>query len=346
MDKPKIIPVGKPSVGLYEIDSVVRSLLDGNVSGSSPVVSQFETDWATLNGYKYGVACNSGTTALYLALLALGIKKGDEVIVPEFTMVSTAWAVTYCGAKPIFVDCLDDLTADPAIVKSKITAKTKAIIVVPIYGRPVSKHIYQLARDNKLFVVEDFAEAHGIKPLGDITCYSFQANKIITTGEGGMCITNEKIVADEMRKLSSLYFDSTRSMIHNQIGHNFRMTSLQAAFGIAQTKRFTELLEKRKKVAELYDKYLDERYKMPKREVVWVYDIKVKDPEEVKAYLLSNCVDSRYFFKPMSMQPMYSGDYKNLNAYVWSKSGLYLPTYADLLEEDIKYICKILNRLP
>jgi len=342
----KIIPVGKPSVSLFEIDSVVKSLLDGQVSGSGPIVQKFEQDWASLNNYKYGVACNSGTTALYLALLALGIGKGDEVIVPEFTMASTAWAVSYCGAKPIFVDCLDDLTMDPAIFKSKITNKTKAVMVVPIYGRPVSKHIYQLARDNNIFVVEDFAEAHGIKPKGDITCYSFQANKIITTGEGGMCLTNEKIVADEMRKLSSLYFDNTRSMIHERIGYNFRMTSLQAAFGVAQVKRFNELLEKRKNVADLYDKYIDERYKMPKREVVWVYDIKVKNPEEVKAYLMAMGVDSRYFFKPMSMQPMYLNDYKHLNAYKWSKSGLYLPTYADLSEEDIKYICRILNKLP
>lgn len=339
-----MIPVGKPSITEKEVNQVNKALLDGYISGSGLFITEFENKWATHNGYTHAVACNSGTTAMYLALMALGIKKGDEVLVPDYTMIATAWAVTYTGAKPVFVDCLDDLTMDPTDFKAKITAKTKATIIVPIYGRPVNPNVYRNAIDAHLFIVEDFAEAHGIKPRGDIVCYSFQANKIITTGEGGMCLTNDKRVADEMRKYSSLYFDEDRTMIHAQIGHNFRMTSLQASFGIAQIDRFEELRDARVRVAYMYDRYLDSKYRMPKREVVWVYDIKVDDQEKVKKALLNAGIDSRYGFKPMSEQPMYQEkDFKKTNAYKWSRKILYLPTYAGLTEQEVISITRVLN---
>lgn len=299
----------------------------------SSKVNKFEQAWAKFNGYKYGVACNSGTNALFLALKALGIGKGDEVIVPEFTMAATAWAVSYTGAKPIFVDCKDDLTIDTS--KIKITEKTKAIMPVVIYGR-----VYDDCRRFGIPVVEDMAEGHGIKPRGTVACYSFYKNKIIETGEGGMCLTNDKGLADEMRSLANMYFDKERRYLHPKIGYNFRLTEYQAEQGLKQVKDFKNIIKKRRKIEKWWDKYLAEQIKMPKRETVWMYDIDCKDKqEEVKKKVEM----SRYFFKPMSMQPCYNRKYKHLNAYKWAKRGLYLPLW-DLTEKEIKKICQKINK--
>lgn len=299
----------------------------------SSKVNKFEQAWAKFNGYKYGVACNSGTNALFLALKALGIGKGDEVIVPEFTMVATAWAVSYTGAKPIFVDCKDDLTIDTD--KININKKTKAIMPVVIYGR-----VYDDCRRFGLPVVEDMAEGHGIKPRGKVACYSFYKNKIIETGEGGMCLTNDKGLADEMRSLANMYFDKERSYQHPKIGYNFRLTEYQAEQGLKQVKDLKNIIKKRRIIEEWWNKYLVKEIQMPKRDTVWMYDIDCKDKQkEVKKKIEM----SRYFFKPMSMQPCYNRKYKHLNAYKWAKRGLYLPLW-DLTEKEIKKICQKINK--
>ena len=294
-------------------------------------VNKFENAWAKYNGYLYGVACNSGTNALFLALKALGIGKGDEVIVPEFTMAATAWAVSYTGAKPVFVDCKDDLTIDRS--KIKITKKTKAIMPVVIYGR-----VYDDCRFMGVPVIEDMAEGHGIQPLGKIACYSFYKNKIIETGEGGMCLTNDKELADEMRQLANMYFDEGRTYLHPKIGYNFRMTEYQAEQGLKQVKDFKNIIKKRRQIEAWWDKYLPDEVKMPRRQTVWMYDIDCQDKqEEIKKAVPF----SRYFFKPMSMQPMYAGKYVHLKAYEWSKRGLYLPLW-DLTEKEVKKYSKII----
>lgn len=337
-----MIQVSKPDITGHE-DIYLRDAMEKSDIGMGEYVGRFERAWASYNKRSYGVACNSGTNAIYLALKALGIGKGDFVLVPEFTMVATAWAVSYTGAVPIFADCLDDLTVDPLKLREAILNKTKAVIMVPIYGRPVASEAYTFARDNGLFIVEDMAEAHGIMPKGDISCYSFYGNKILTTGEGGMCITNNENWANEMRLLANMYFDKERKMLHPKMGHNFRMTNIQAAIGLGQVERIDEILALRKQVVRWYDQYLPEKYKMPKREVPWVYDIKVENQEETKKMLYENGVDSRYFFKPMSMQPTYYDAYEHLNAYRWSKHGLYLPLYPSLTKDEIKRICKLLK---
>lgn len=380
--------MSKPSITELEKHFVERAMEKSDI-GVGEYIPMFDELWAQKNHKKYGVSCNSGTNAIYLALKALGIGQGDEVIVPEYTMIATAWAVSYTGAKPVFVDCGDDLLMNPSLISEKITEKTKAIIVVPIYGRTYEeKHwsqgdVYNGARKNGLFVIEDMAEAHGIQPLGDISCYSFYGNKILTTGEGGMCLTDNKEWADEMRKLANMYFDEGRTMIHPKMGHNFRMTNLQAAVGVAQVLRMEEILEKRKNIEDVYDRNLPEHVKMPRRDVLWMYDIQTDHQEELKAYLEKNGIPSRYGFKPMSMQPDYAFDgytitpedaieeikkedkdfpnglfgklimktlknkksreYEHLNAYKWSKRILYLPTYTDLTESDVKHICKIVK---
>ncbi len=331
--------IGNPSITNLEKDYLYEAIEKGDISAGD-FISRFEESWANKNNRKYGVSCNSGTSAIHLALLALGIGKGDEVLVPEFTMTACAFGVTNVGATPIFVDCLDDLTLDPR--KLTVTKKTKAIMVVPIYGRSCGKEVYDFAKIHNLLVIEDFAEGHGIPPNGDITCYSFQANKIMTTGEGGMCLTNNKEYAEEMRKLSALYFNKERNMIHDKVAHNFRMTNLQAAIGLAQSERFEELRDKRIQIASWYDKYLPESLKMPPRDVVWVYDIQTDEQKVLRARLADKGVESRYGFKPMSQQPMYLSEYEDLNAYMWSKRILYLPTYFGLTEEDVKYICSCL----
>lgn len=336
--------IGNPSLTKEETDNVLRAVTRGDIS-QGDYISRFEDDWAHMNWREFGVSCNSGTSALELALLALGVGKGDEVIVPEFTMAACAFAVSNVGATPVFVDCKDDLTIDPE--KIRVAEKTKAIMVVPIYGRPVDPLVYALAKEKRIKVVEDFAEGHGIKPNGDITCYSFQANKIITTGEGGMCTTDNGNYYNEMRKFSSLYFDEGRTMLHGKIAHNFRMTNLQAAIGVAQCKRFKELRDKRIKIASWYNEYLPSEYLMPGREVVWVYDIQTDRQEKLKRFLEEHDIESRYGFKPMSMQPPYRKEYsrehEKLNAFKWSKRVLYLPTYYDMSILDVKTVCKAIK---
>lgn len=323
--------MSQPSITDLEKHFVSRALDKADI-GVGDNISLFEEGWSKWNGMKYGVSCNSGTNAIYIALKALGIGPGDEVIVPEYTMVATAWAVTYTGAKPVFVDCEDDLL----VHGWPITGKTKAVITVPIYGRSATapEHVP---------VIEDMAEAHGIKPKGDIACYSFYGNKILTTGEGGMCLTNNQKWAEEMRKYANMYFDEKRTYLHPKVGHNFRMTNLQAAVGVGQVLRVEEILKKRKQVEAWYDQYMKEKYKMPKRDVLWFYDIQTDHQEELKHYLELHGIPSRYGFKPMSVQPMYQGEYEHLNAYKWSKRILYLPTWTDMTEEDVKYVCQKLE---
>lgn len=336
--------IGNPSITKEEIDNVTRAITRGDIS-QGDYINRFEEEWAHMNWREFGVSCNSGTSAIKLALLALGVGEGDEVIVPEFTMAACAFSVSAVGAIPVFVDCLDDLTMDAS--KIQITGKTKAIMVVPIYGRPVSQEVHSIAKKYGIKVIEDFAEGHGIKPQGDITCYSFQANKIITTGEGGMCTTDNGNYYNEMRRFSSLYFDEKRTMIHGKVAYNFRMTNLQAAIGVAQCKRFKELRDKRIKLASWYNEYLPVKYHMPKREVVWVYDIQTDHQEKLKSFLEEKGIESRYGFKPMSMQPPYREEYsrehEKLNAFKWSKRILYLPTYYEMSITDVKTVCKTIQ---
>lgn len=328
-----------PSITQKELSYLIDAGKKGDI-GAGEYISKFENAWATYNKRQFGVACNSGTNALFLALKALGIGKGDEVLVPEFTMTATAWAVTYTGATPIFIDCRDDLNIDESLIEEAISPKTKAIIPVHIYGRPCDMEaINDLAIQYKLKVVEDMAEAHGMQPKGDIACYSFYGNKILTTGEGGMCLTDDYALAEEMRLLANMYFDKGRTMIHPKIGHNFRMTNIQAAIGLAQVERIDEILKKRKKIELWYNKHLPKELLMPNREVLWMYDIDCGDRQAE----LKEKVESRYGFKPMSMQPMYLMPYEHLNAYKWSKRIIYLPTYTDLKEKDIKQICLALR---
>jgi dTDP-4-amino-4,6-dideoxygalactose transaminase len=319
------------------------------ISSKGPYVEKFEKAWAKRNQRKYGVACSSGTTALTIALRACGIKKGDRVIVPEFTMVATAWAVNYVGATPVFVDCDDKLNINPEKLKEKLatTKNVRAVIPVSVYGRRYSGAVTTAIKNHnknhqRVWVIEDLAEAHGTLPRGDIACYSLFGNKILSSGEGGICLTSDTKLAELMAWYRSMCFNKEHTFLHPDIGYNFRMTNLQAAVALAQVERTTEILEKRAKIEKWYNKYLPKHIQMPKRDVLWMYDINLGNRRnKVMKRLKERGVDTRYFFKPMSMQPMYNRPYRFLNAFKWSQRGLYLPTYTDLTEEDVKNISQI-----
>ena len=325
----------KPSLTEMEEMFLFDAFKSGEI-GTGQYIGKFEQAWADYNGQKFGVACNSGTNALYLALLALGIGEGDEVIVPEFTMTATAWAVSYTGATPVFIDCDDTLNIDPNLIEEAISGKTKAIIPVHIYGRKCDMNaINNIAQAYDLFVIEDMAEAHGIKPTGDIACYSFYGNKILTTGEGGMCLTNNKVWADEMRLFANMYFDKERSMVHPKIGHNFRMTNLQASIGYAQVLRIDEILDKRKQIEKWFNKHTPEKHKRNNRDVLWMYDFECDQSKKTD--------DMRYGFKPMSMQPDYLMPYEHLKAYKYSKKIMYFIVWTDMTEDDVINLCQQLK---
>lgn len=336
-------PVSRPTLKGNELEYVSKAIKDGWISSQGPYVKEFENKFAEFNSVKHGIACSSGTAALTIALRSLNIGPGDEVIVPEFTMVATAWAVTYTGATPVFVDCGEDLNINVNLIEEKITPKTKAIIPVHIYGRQCNmEKIMDIAYNYNLKVIEDSAEAHGVKPVGDIACFSLFANKIISSGEGGICVTNDDHLARQMKHLRAMAFSPEHDFVHKKVAYNFRMTNLQAAVALAQLERIGEILEKRKKIEQIYDdklSHINGITLLPSRNVLWMYDLLAEKRPELQKYLESNGIETRQLFKPMSRQPMYyNPEWKNLKAIKFGEQGLYLPTYFDLTEEDQEFI--------
>ena len=341
-------PVAKPSLAGKEREYLNKAIDTEWISALGPYVKEFEDSFAAWNDTRHGVACSSGTSALVLALRALNIGSGDEVIVPEFTMIASAWAVTFTGAKPIFVDCKDNLTIDCKLIERKINEKTKALMPVHIYGRKCDMdEIMDISYGYNLRVIEDSAEAHGVKPVGDIACFSLYANKIITSGEGGICVTNDERLANQMRHLRSMAFTPEHDFLHKKLAYNFRMTNMQAAVAKAQLERIDEMLEKRKNIEAYYDAGLKDvkgLTLLPKRNVLWMYDVLVENKQELQKYLATHGIESRQFFKPMSQQPMYyNSGWDQLKAAKYGYAGIYLPSYADLTEKDQDYIIKTIK---
>jgi perosamine synthetase len=336
-------PVSQPWLAGRELEYVTTAINDGWISSQGPYVRRFEAEFARYNGIAHGVACSSGTTALTLALRALGIGPGDEVVVPEFTMIASAWAVTYVGATPVFVDCADDLNIDVSRIEEKITPRTKAIMPVHVYGRRCDMDaIMDIAFEYNLRVVEDAAEAHGVRPVADIACYSLFANKIITAGEGGICLTDDPRLAGQLAHLRGMAFTRDHSFLHKKLAYNFRMTSLQAAVALAQVERLDEILETRREIERRYDTGLKDVggiTLMPPRDVLWMYDLRAERRDELRTFLADHGIETRLFFKPMSRQPGYfHPDWPSLNASRFSEDGLYLPTHTGLTAADQDYI--------
>jgi len=342
--------VGQPYITGREIEYITESVTTGWISSQGPCVRRFEEEFARYNGVARGVACSSGTSALILALRALRIGPGDEVLVPEFTYVSSAWAVTHVGATPVFVDCGDDLNIDIALIERKITPRTKVIMPVHIYGRRCDMDaIMRLAFEYNLQVVEDSAQAHGIRPVADVACFSLYSNKIITSGEGGVCVTDDIRLAEQMKHIGGLAVSSgDHSFLHSKLAYNFRMTSLQAGFALAQLEKLDEILELRAAIEKRYDAGLDGIAgitRMPPRDVLWMYDLRAERREELREFLSHEGIQTRVFFKPMSRQPMYfDPEWPSLNASRFAADGLYLPTYTGLTESDQDYIIDRIRR--
>ncbi|MFJ4923926.1 DegT/DnrJ/EryC1/StrS family aminotransferase [Streptomyces sp. NPDC088725] len=336
-------PVSKPWLEGRELEYVTEAVSGGWISSQGPYVRKFEEEFARFNDAAHGVACSSGTTALTLALRALGVGPGDEVIVPEFTMIASAWAVTYVGATPVFVDCGDDLNIDVSLIEEKITPRTKVIMPVHIYGRRCDMDkIMDLAYDYNLRVVEDSAEAHGVRPVGDIACFSLFANKIITAGEGGICVTNDERLADQMAHLRAMAFTKDHSFLHKKLAYNFRMTNMQAAVALGQTEQLDTILKTRRDIERRYDEGLrgiEGITLMPPRDVLWMYDLRAERREELRDFLAAEGIETRLFFKPMSRQPgYYDADWPSLNASRFAEDGFYLPTHTGLTAEEQDFI--------
>lgn len=311
---------------------------------------QLEKEYAEYIGTEFGVSSSTGTAALHLALKALGIGPGDEVIVPEFTMAACAFAVSYCGAKPVFVDCGNDLLIDVKKIKKKITTSTKVIMPVHIYGRVCNMDaIMKLAKEFNLRIIEDCCEAQGAiyknKIVGsfDIGVFSFYKNKIIPAEEGGMITTNDKKIADKVRYFKNMAFSEEHDFLHQDIGFNYRMTEGQAHGALHNLKLANGIQQKRFQIQGWYEKYINEKYKMPNRNVVWVYDIKHPNKDKVVHLLNKKGIAARHGFKPMSMQPPYYSRHKHLSAYKLSKEICYLPVDPLMTENEVINICALID---
>lgn len=276
---------------------------------------KLEYEYAKFVGSKYAIACNSGTSALHLALLAVGVTKDDEVIVPDFTMAACGFAVSYCGAKPVFVDCDDTLCIDWRLIEEKITKRTKAVMPVHIYGRLCNmKEIVKIAKKHNLKVIEDGCEAQGAvyKSESNVTCYSFYENKIIHAEEGGICTTDNKEYAERISYLKNMSFDKGHTYFHKDIGYNYRMPNSQAKLALESLKNYPKENTRRR--------YLEERFYGKKvHDAVWVIDYLGKVPSWV-----TRKHETRPFFKPLSSFPMYGGNCQSPKALYYSKIGRYI----------------------
>jgi perosamine synthetase len=363
------IPIAKPSLGKEELANITKAVKSSWISSLGKFINLFEKEFAKYCGVKYGIATFNGTVALHLALATLGIKKGEEVIIPNLTYVATANVVRYCGAKPVFIDSHPDYWClDPAKIEEKITKKTKTIIPVHLYGHPSDMDkIMELARKYNLYVIEDAAEAHGaeykgkkVGSFGDISCFSFYGNKVITCGEGGMCLTNNKKLAEKMRFLKDQAMSSTKRYWHPIIGFNYRMTNLQAAIGLAQLKKIEKFIKKKRKIAKYYREKLRDlaekklitlQPEMPwAKSVYWMSSILIEDKarisrDKLMRKLEKEGIDTRPFFYSVNTLPPYKDKEKFPVAENLSRKGINLPSSVDLTEKEIDFISKKIQKI-
>jgi len=363
----KYIPVAEPYLGKEELNNVIKAVKSTWISSKGEFIEKFENGFAKYCGSKYGISVFNGTVALHLALVALGIKKEDEVIVPSLTYIATANAVSYCQAKPIFVDCHPDYWCiDPVKIEEKITKKTRAIILVHLYGHPCDMDaIMKIAKKHNLYVIEDTAEAHGaeyrgkkVGSFGDISCFSFFGNKIITTGEGGMCLTNNKILADKMRILKDQGASPEKKYWHSVIGFNYRMTNIQAAIGLAQLKRLNKIIIKRRQMARWYREKLKELAKqklislhpeMPWAKCsYWMHCVLIENKfgitrDKLMKKLAKERIGTRPFFYLINTLPPYKNKEKFPVAEKVSQNGINLPSSVNLSKKDINSIVEIIK---
>lgn len=326
-DAMKIIPVNEPLLSVNAKRYLAECIDTGWISSEGPLVSRFEEEFSHRVGQRFGIAVCNGSAALELAVAALDIGPGDEVIMPSFTIISCAAAVVRRGAIPVLVDC-DPLTwnMNPQLIEAKITKHTRSIMVVHIYGLPVDMApIIDIARRYGLYIIEDAAEMHGqtyrgrpCGSFGKLSTFSFYPNKLITTGEGGMVLANDEVLAERCRSLRNLCFRKERRFLHEELGWNFRMTSLQAAMGLAQLETLDAFVARKKSMGARYTHLLSDLpgLQLPlartdyAENIYWVYGIVLDDAvpltaAEAMARLAELHIQTRPFFWPMHEQPVF-----------------------------------------
>lgn len=371
-----MIPVAEPWFTPEDEARVAETVRAGWVSSAGRAVDEFEASWAGYCGRRFGIAMSSGTTALQAALAVLDLQPGDEVIVPAFTIIPCVLAVLYAGAVPVLVDA-DPLTwcMDAAAVEAKVSPRTRAVMPVHIYGHPVDMNpLLSLAQKHGLAVVEDAAEAHGAEyaessgawkrcgGFGQMSCFSFYANKLIATGEGGMVLTDDEALARRLRSVRDLCFVAERRFWHEDCGFNFRLTALQAALGLSQIPRMPELLRRKREMAGFYHRELGDlrniqlAAEMPwARSSYWMFGVVLRDAVPMDAAKLAlelraRGIETRPFFVPMHQQPafqrrgLFCGERYPV-AECLGNRGLYLPSGLGTGHSDFERVADELHRI-
>jgi len=368
----KTIPVNEPLLNGNEKKYLNECIETGWISSEGPFIKQFEEKLADYVGRKYGIAVCNGTAALELAIAALELQPGDEVILPTFTIISCAAAIVRRGCVPVLVD------SDPATwnmniseIESKITKNTKAIMVVHIYGLPVDMNpVLELSKKYGLKVIEDAAEMHGqtyngkrCGSFGDISIFSFYPNKLITTGEGGMVLTDDQYIAQRCRLLRNLCFKPEKRYVHDELGYNFRMSNLQAAVGLAQFERLDEFIQRKRSIGRYYTELLSDisglQLPLQKTEyaenIYWVFGIILEDKvpfgaDEMLQHLSEYKIGARSFFWPMHEQPVFRKmglfrDEKFPIAELMARRGFYIPSGLGISDEQVETVARTLKKI-
>lgn len=367
------VPVNEPALSNDDLAALTDAFKSGWISSAGRYVDEFEQSWASYCGHDYGIAVSNGTTALQVAVEAAGIGAGDEVIMPSYTIISCASAVVRAGGVPVLVDCdPDTFCMDVEVVAARVTPRTRAIMVVHMFGHPVDMDpIMAIAQKHDLVVIEDAAEVHGAKYLsgrdedtsrwltcggiGHISTFSFFANKLITTGEGGMVLTSDERMAERSRSLRNLCFRSDRRFLHTEHGYQYRLTNMQAAVGVNQVKRIEQIVDRKRQIAADYTARLrdiaDIQLPMERdwaRGVFWVYPILLGDERELDAVsfaaaMRARGVETRPFFLGMHEQPVFHdlGLFKGERYPVTeriARKGLYIPSGLGLTDEQMDIV--------
>jgi perosamine synthetase len=360
----RTVPVNAPLLSAKAKQLVTECLDTGWLSSAGPFVEQFERAFAAYVGAQHGIAVCNGTAALHCALLAAGVGEGDDVIVPAFTMIASIFSIVHCGARPVFVDCeVDGFNLDPNLLEGLVTPRTRAIMPVHLFGHPCAMdRVRSFAAAHGLIVIEDAAQSHGATfdgkrtgSLGDAGCFSFYANKIITTGEGGMVVTSNAELAARARAFRDLCHSPERRFIHTEVGYNYRITNVQAAIGVGELSCIDEYLVRKRNMAARYLRGLADvaglelpRTKPGVENVYWMYAILI-DParfgiskDEFRTRLKARGIDTRDLFYAPNDQPALTQRFGRLGPFPNTErvaaSGCYLPSGLALTDDDIEYV--------
>ena len=371
LSKKIIFPVSIPHISKKDIYSVNKTLKTGWISSDGPEIKKFENKFSNYVNRKFSIAVSSGTAALEISIKALGIKKNDEVLIPNFTIISNALSVIRQNAKPIPIDCnLDDWNIKIEDIEKKITKKTKAIIITHIYSFPNDMDkILKICKKHNIFIIEDAAEVLGLSyknkkcgSFGDISTFSFYANKQVTTGEGGMISVNNLSLYKKCSSLRNLCFGKFNRFDHDDLGWNYRMTNIQASLGLSQLQNIKKVIKKKMNIGNYYFQKLKKNKNLQilppsnsfSKNIYWVVGIVIKKKKiKVKTImkkLLSYGIQTRPFFWPMNEQKIFKrlkifDNSKYPNSKYLSRHGFYLPSYLKLKNKEIDYICSVVNKI-